>query len=416
MKVAYIEPFSGASGDMILGALLDAGVVLHELVAELAKLRLPELTITATPVSQHGLSGTFAVVAPEVGHNSRSWRDIRLLISDSDLSTADQTTALLIFANLAEAEATVHGVAVDEVHFHEVGALDTIVDIVGAVVGLRLLGIERLYSAPLHLGGGTVRAAHGVMPVPAPATARLLAQTGSKVAVPMVGEETAGELLTPTGAAIIGTLADFSRPEFRVSGVGVGFGSREYAWPNMCRLMIGDLTDQHVDASTSESLVVLDTNIDDMNPQFFEILVERLFTSGALDVWTTPISMKKGRSAQQLSVLARPIDRNGLIAEMIEHSTTLGVRASSIERFAADRRFESILTKWGDVRIKLKIWNGRVLDIAPEYDDCAALARAHDVGVREIWTEAYRIGGVYVGRRSDPELKLTVVDPIGRID
>ncbi len=184
MKIGYLEPFSGASGDMILGALLDAGVDLHELVAELGKLGLPEVSITAGPVSQHGLGGTHAVVAPEVGHHARSWRDIRALIANSAILPQDKATALQIFTNLAEAEATVHGVPVDDVHFHEVGALDTIVDIVGAVIGLRMLGIEKLFSAALHVGGGTVRAAHGVMPVPAPATARLLAMTGSVVASP----------------------------------------------------------------------------------------------------------------------------------------------------------------------------------------------------------------------------------------
>ena len=347
MKIAYLEPFSGASGDMILGALIDAGVDLQKLVSELAGLKLPELTITALPVSQHGLGGTHAVVAPEVGHHSRSWRDIRALITDSHLLPEDKASALQIFTNLAEAEATVHGVAVDDVHFHEVGALDTIVDIVGAVVGLRLLGIEKVFSAPLHLGGGTVRAAHGVMPVPAPATARLLAMTGSTVAAPMAGEETAGELLTPTGAAIIGTLAVFNRPEFQVSSVGVGFGSKAFPWPNMCRLLIGDVSEHQNAPSNTESLFVLDTNIDDMNPQFFEILIERLFAAGALDVWTSPISMKKGRSAQLLSVLARPADRDELISQLIEHSTTLGVRCTPTERFAADRRFESVLTKWG---------------------------------------------------------------------
>ncbi len=165
-----------------------------------------------------------------------------------------------------------------------------------------------------------------------------------------------------------------------------------------------------------DSLVVLETNIDDMNPQFFEILTERLFLAGALDVWTTPIAMKKGRPAQLLSVLARPSDRDALVSQLIEQSTTLGVRVSDVDRFAADRRFESVLTKWGDVRLKLKIWQGRVLDVSPEYDDCAALARTNGIGIREIWSEAYRIGEVYIGRRADVSTRLSVVDPIGRID
>jgi uncharacterized protein (TIGR00299 family) protein len=362
-------------------------------------------------VNQHGITGTHATVAPESGHHARSWRDIRKIIAESGLEESDKTHSLAIFEDLATAEATVHGVPVDDVHFHEVGALDTIVDIVGVVVGLRLLGIERIHSGPIHTGGGTVRAAHGVMPVPAPATARLLAMHAIPVAQPHEGEDVAGELLTPTGAAILGSLASFTKPAFAPRSVGHGFGSKQFAWANMVRITIAETSEAH-QVDTVEHLEVLETNIDDMNPQFLEILLERLFKAGARDAWTTPIQMKKQRSAICLSVLALPADRSRLASLIIENSTTLGVRVTSVDRIAADRRFESVGTRWGDVAVKLKIWNGRVIDISPEYGDCAAIARQHDIDIRAVWNEAYRIGEVYVGRKAERSDRLTVVDPI----
>jgi pyridinium-3,5-bisthiocarboxylic acid mononucleotide nickel chelatase len=411
MRVAFVDPFSGASGDMLLGALIDAGVSLEDLNRELANLGISGVRVAAETITRHGISGTLASVTPESGHHERSWRAIREIIEQSTLDPEIKSSSLLIFGNLADAEATVHGVPVEDVRFHEVGALDTIVDIVGTVIGLRLLGIEQLYCGPLHIGGGVVSTAHGLLPVPAPATARLLATHGAPIAPAFAGEGEVGELLTPTGAAILGTLATFSRPAMYVSAIGSGFGSKDLPWPNMCRLMVGDVS--ATTGQSGESLTVLETNIDDMNPQFVEILLERLLAHGALDAWTTPIAMKKGRPALLVSALARPADAERLTELLILQSTTLGVRQTHVDRIAAERQMESVETRWGAIRIKLKIWNKRVVDIAPEYDDCAAVAREHDIAVRDVWNEAHLIGQVYIGRRTGSSGSLSLLDPIG---
>jgi uncharacterized protein (DUF111 family) len=235
--------------------------------------------------------------------------------------------------------------------------------------------------------------------------------SSAPIAAPLPGEEEAGELLTPTAAAILGTLATFERPAMTVDGIGSGFGTKALPWANMCRLMVGDGAE--VAHSEGETLTVLETNIDDMSPQFVEILMERLLSGGALDAWTTAIGMKKGRPALMISALCRPTDAEALTALLIQQSTTLGVRRTSVNRTAADRQMETVLTRWGPVRIKLKIWHGRVIDLMPEYDDCAGLARAQDIPVRDVWNEAYQIGQVYIGRRAEASGTLSRLDPIG---
>ena len=410
MRIAVIDPFSGASGDMMLGALVDVGLDVAALEQELAGLQIPGISITARPASQHGISGIHAAVAPESGHHSRSWADIRHLLMGAMIDDRVRDRSIAVFGNLAEAEAAVHGVPVDDVHFHEVGALDTIVDIVGVVAGLRLLGVEQVYCGPIHVGGGSVIAAHGLMPVPAPATARLLARFAMPIAQPHPGEETAGELLTPTGAALLGTLATFARPAFMLTATGSGFGSRSLPWANLCRITIGETVDEAAVESETAGLVVLETNIDDMNPQFTGLLLDRLFAGGALDAWTTAISMKKGRPAMLVSALAPAARREALTTTLIENSTTLGVRWRAVERDAAWRRIEQVETKWGPVRIKLKGWQGRVIDAVPEYDDCAAIAGEHEIPLQAVWNEAHRFGEVYVGRRYEAGGNLSVLD------
>jgi uncharacterized protein (TIGR00299 family) protein len=396
---------------MLLGALIDAGAPLDALNRAIAILGIPGARIMAETVTRSGITGTHATVPPEEGHHARTWREIRRIIEQAGLADDVKADALRIFSNLAAAEATVHAVQIDEVHFHEVGALDTIVDIVGVVIGLRLLGIERLSCGPLRTGGGTVSTAHGILPVPAPATARLLAMSNAPIAAPVPGEGEAGELLTPTAAAILGTLATFERPAMTVAGIGSGFGTKSLPWANMCRLLVGDLAE--VAGSEGETLTVLETNVDDMSPQFVEILMERLLSGGALDAWTTAIGMKKGRPALMISALCRPADAEALTALLIQQSTTLGVRWTSVARTAADRQMETVLTRWGPVRIKLKVWQGRVIDLMPEYDDCASIARAQDIPVRDVWNEAYQIGQVYIGRRAATPGSLSRLDPIG---
>ena len=245
-----------------------------------------------------------------------------------------------------------------------------------------------------------MRAAHGLLPVPAPATAALLAQARVPIAGPDPGTDSVdAELLTPTGAAILTTLAVFRRPDYVPSAIGYGFGRRELPWPNALRVWIGDAAGPPAADDGADGDLLLETNLDDLNPQFYELLVERLFAAGAHDVWLTPSQMKKGRPATTVGVLCTASKRRALESVMIENSSTLGVRCTAVERVKAARRTETVVTRWGDVRVKLRGWNGRVIDVAPEYDDCAAIARRHDVAVRVVWNEAHRLGESHVGRR-----------------
>lgn len=394
MKIAFFDPFSGASGDMILGSLVDAGLPLHGLAAELGKLNLPGYRLRSERAGQHGMHGTRVTVDVSEDVHSRTWSQIRALIEDSGLDDSVKAAATAIFQALANAEARVHNAEPDSVHFHEVGGVDAIVDICGACIGLSMLGIEQVYSGPPQGGSGFASSAHGIIPVPAPATAGLLAAASVPLARPLPAmNEHPGELLTPTGAAILATLATFQRPAFVPTSIGYGFGTRDFPWPNCLRVWIGEVEDQ----PGSQEEVLLETNIDDMNPQFFELVAERLFAAGALDVWTSSIAMKKGRPATQLSVLAGTARRSVLEDLIVQETSTLGVRATSVDRVKAGRRMETVATRWGDIRVKLRGWNGRVIDVSPEYDDCLDVARASDVPIREVWFETHRIAGSFIG-------------------
>jgi len=395
VRVAYFDPFSGASGDMILGALLDAGLSLSALRTELTKIDLTGYELRVEPVVQHGITGTRAVVSVTDDGASRDWAAIRDLLSASVLDDPVKAAALAVFQRLAEAEAKVHGADLEKVHFHEVGGVDAIVDIAGACIGLALLGIEQVYSGPPRLGSGFAMSQHGLIPIPAPATAELLARVAAPATGPDPGpERVEAELLTPTGAAILTTLAEFKRPDFAPTALGYGFGQKALPWPNALRLWLGESADREGDGE-----LLLETNIDDMNPQFYEPLVERLFAAGALDVWLTPIIMKKGRPATLVSVLGSAARRQALESILIEQSTTLGVRATRIDRVKAPRQMQTVVTRWGDVRIKLRAWHGRVIDAMPEFDDCRAIADAHDLPVRVVWNEAHQLGQSHIGRR-----------------
>jgi pyridinium-3,5-bisthiocarboxylic acid mononucleotide nickel chelatase len=395
-RIAVFDPFSGASGDMVLGALVDVGVPLASIQDAVSQLGIEGVRITSRPASSGAVRGTRVVVEPADEQPSRNWRTISLLLEESALAPPVRDAALAVFASLAAAEAEVHDEPIDEVHFHEVGAVDAIVDVVGACAGLAALGVEQIASRPVTVGSGWVRSAHGLLPVPAPATAILLA----KHAVPMrpdpPGDSQAGELITPTGAAILGTLATWNVPPYVPDRLGYGFGTRELPWPNALRLWVGE-TSQPV-AGDGEELL-LETNIDDMNPQFYEPLSERLFAAGALDVWLTPATMKKGRPATIVSAIV-PADRRDEVERVLfVESTTIGVRATTVSRTRAPRRFETVTTRWGDVRLKLRGWDRRVLGATPEYDDCLELSRVSGAPIREIWAEANRLGEVFAGQR-----------------
>lgn len=392
---------------MVLGAFVDVGVSLDALRDALAGLDLRGFELIAERVEQHGVTGTrvSVVVAEGIEQPRRTWRDIRAMLERSRLSDRTRGWALDIFGALAEAEAKVHGTTPDEVHFHEVGAVDSIVDIVGVAAGLELLGVEAIYCGPLALGSGFVRAQHGVLPVPAPATAALVAAANAPIRPVNPDFAVAAELLTPTGAAILTRLATFAQPGFRPGMVGYGFGRRELPWPNALRLWLGETDEATLEAVTDDGPdeLLLETNIDDMNPEFYEPLLERLFAAGALDVYLTPIVMKRGRPATKVSVICAAGTRAEIEEVFIENTTTLGVRALPIDRTKAGRRVETVVTRWGDVRVKLKIWKGRVLDATPEYADCLAIARQTGMPIKLIYGEAVRIAEAYVGRRMEAE-------------
>jgi uncharacterized protein (TIGR00299 family) protein len=399
-RIAFFDPFSGASGNMILGSLVDAGLNLSELKSELGKIDLSGYSFRHEAANHHGVSGTFLDADVSGDQPSRSWPDIKALIAESRLDETIKHQALSIFARLAQAEAKVHGTTSDQVHFHEVGAVDAIVDICGACIGLSLLGIDQVFSGPPRLGSGFARAEHGLIPVPGPATAELLASANAPIAgTDPGGEPYPAELLTPTGAAILTTLAIFRRPDFVPKAIGYGFGTLQLPWPNALRVWIGESSEEALEGGE----LLLATNIDDMNPQYFALLVERMEAAGAVDVWMTPIIMKKGRPATEISAIVPASNREAVESVMIENSTTLGIRAIPIDRTKAARQFASVTTRWGDVQLKLRGWNGRVIDVTPEYDDCVAIARANDVPIREVTNEARRIAESFIGLRMTSE-------------
>jgi pyridinium-3,5-bisthiocarboxylic acid mononucleotide nickel chelatase len=399
-RVAFFDPFSGASGNMILGALVDSGLRLSDLASELKKIDVGGYVLRQETANHHGLTGTFVDVEVTEDQPARSWRDVRALIAESRLDETVKHQANSVFTRLAEAEAKVHGTSTDQVHFHEVGAVDAIVDICGACIGLALLGIDQIYSGPPLLGSGFARSEHGLIPVPGPATAELLASANAPIGgADPGGEPYPAELLTPTGAAILTTLATFHRPDFVPQTIGYGFGAMQLPWPNALRVWIGESTR---DASEVGE-VLLSTNIDDMNPQHFALLVERMEAAGAVDAWLTPIIMKKGRPATEVCAIVPIGNREAVESAIIENSTTLGIRAISIDRTKAERRFASVTTRWGEVQVKLRGWKGRVIDVTPEYDDCVAIARTNDVPIREVSNEARRIAESFIGLRMTSE-------------
>jgi uncharacterized protein (TIGR00299 family) protein len=383
MKVAYFDCFAGASGDMILGALIDAGLSPDDLRERLSALHLPGWQLNVQRVVKRGLAATSAEVESEAEPAERTLGDIEALIANSALPGRDQTLALRIFRRLAEAEAQVHGGSPEEIHFHEVGAIDAIVDVVGAVSGLGLLGVERVHVSPLPLGRGFVRAAHGLLPLPGPAVMELLR------GVPVVGRETEGETVTPTGAAILTTLAASygALPPFTIRHIGYGAGRREADYPNVLRVLIGET---EIEANV-EWLVLLETNIDDLNPQVYDHVMNRLLGAGALDVWLTPVQMKKNRPGVLVSVLCQAADEAALTGILFRETTTLGLRRQMTERRRLPREIREVQTRFGPARVKVAFADGQVLRAVPEYDDCKHLAEANGVPLREVLAEAERL-------------------------
>lgn len=381
MKICYLDCFSGISGDMLLGALVDAGVDANALRSEFAKLGLEGVELQFEKTLRSSISGTNLTVKVAHDHSHRSLSKIEQIISSSGLKEAVKERAIRIFRRLGEVEAAIHNVSVEKVHFHEVGAWDSISDIVGACIGFDLLGVEKIYCSPLNLGSGTVRAAHGVMPVPAPATAALVAE------VPTYSEGPEVELTTPTGAAIATTLAERfgTMPAMRISSTGYGAGDKDFPGrPNLLRVLIGEMTG----AVEATEVYVIEANVDDMSPQVGGYVRERLLEAGALDATFTPVFMKKDRPGFTVSVLAKADDRERLAELLFEETTTLGLRMYRAERRVLERRWETVETPYGAVRIKIASENGKVRNFAPEYEDCRQLALERKVPLKDVMQQA----------------------------
>jgi uncharacterized protein (TIGR00299 family) protein len=380
--IAYLDAPSGISGDIFLGCLLDGGWSLERLRFAIAQLKLPasEYSIDARPVMKGPLRATLADVQTTEAEAHRHLADIERIIGDSDLPDRVKGSAIATFTRLADAEARVHGASRDDIHFHEVGAMDAIIDIVGTCAGLHDLGIDKLYASPLPLGPGWAKTAHGQIPLPAPATLELLAAAKAP-SRPAPGP---GEWVTPTGAALVCELATFAQPAIQLERIGTGAGQKDAPWPNVARLWLGQpLPDAR------GGLVQLETNIDDMNPQLYADVADKLFAAGAKDVWFTPIQMKKNRPAVLLSTLGTRGTEEALSRVIFEETTTLGVRVHALQhRHEAQRELQSVQTPFGSVQVKIKYLENAPFSAAPEYDDCKALAHKQNVPTRAVWDAA----------------------------
>ncbi len=383
MKIGYFDCFSGAAGDMILGALVAAGLPPDTLRAELAKLGLEGYELHIGRINKQGFDATSVKVDRTGDPGHRHLQDITDIIDASPLPSAVKQTATTIFTRLAQAEAKVHGTSVEDVHFHEVGAVDAIVDVVGAAIGVHHLRFDRIVCSPIPTGSGTVRCEHGVLPIPAPATAELL--TG----VPLALCDEIGELLTPTGAAILTTLAHAfgPMPAMTLDRCGVAAGTRDgKERPNLLRLFVGQdaVTDQ------TDEIVILEANLDDATGEQIGFAFDALFAAGALDVFTTPIMMKKNRPAVLLSVLTSPDKQAACEEVLFAETTTFGIRRHRCTRQKLSRSEEAVETRFDRIRVKVGRRGDRVMIVSPEYDDCARAARAHGVPMREVMSEARR--------------------------
>jgi uncharacterized protein (TIGR00299 family) protein len=452
MKTLYLDCFAGISGDMTVGAFIDLGLELAVLESELQKLHLEGYRLEAARVEKRGLAAIqFKVILADADHEHladaefedshshpthehphghehehshahgeteghthvhRSLSDILALIAGSELSKQVKANASLIFTRLGEAEAKVHGIPVEEVHFHEVGGVDAIVDIVSTAIGLEQLGVERVVASPLHLGSGFVKMAHGLYPIPAPATAQLIQS------VPVYATEAKGELVTPTGAAIVTSLASSfgPLPVMSIARVGYGAGTRDRDFPNVLRAMLGETEassrsgnaapevlstrtprdpnpQQHIAIPVEAGYhqgqaIVIEANIDDMNPQLYEMLSEQLLAAGALDVLVLPVQMKKQRPGVLLQVLSAPEMLSALLDILFRESTTIGVRTYAVTRYMLQRESVQVMTRYGSVRVKVARQGARVVNIAPEYEDCRALAQRTHQPVKLIYAAA----------------------------
>lgn len=384
MKLAYLDCSSGISGDMFLGALLDAGLAPKQLLGELKKISLGFYEFKRTRALRGGIAGTRIEIRNPGKQPSRNLAEIEKLIKESALSESVKEKAVKIFQKLAEAEGKLHAKPPGEAHFHEVGALDAIIDIVGACVGLELSEISELNCSPLNVGGGRVEAAHGSLPVPAPAAAELLKD------IPVYSTNVEGELVTPTGAAIVSTLASSfgPMPSMVIRQIGYGAGEKEFPkHPNVARLFVGQPMGRPKAAAGppgDELVAIIEANVDDMSPQLYGYLVEQALGAGALDVTCSSIQMKKNRPGLAVSILCEPDKADALAQLVFEQTTTIGLRIHEARRKVLERESVSVETPYGSVRVKLAKRDGKVVNVAPEFDDCQRLATEKSAPLKQV--------------------------------
>ncbi len=388
MRIGYFDCFAGAAGDMIVAAMLDAGFDFEFLKDQLATLGIKDLGVKIKDTKRGGLRAIQFVPVIEKQQHHRNLDDIKKIINNSRIGDKPKETAIRIFDRLGDAEATVHGKETKDVHFHEVGALDSIVDIVSAAIGLDAMGIEKVYCSGLAVGGGTIKVAHGLLPVPAPATTELLK------GVPTVGGPIDKELLTPTGAAILTTVAENfgPMPQINIEATGYGAGTLDSKkFPNVVRLIIGQATNES--SATADSVCLLETNIDDVSGEIISSAMDKLLSEGALDVFATPIVMKHGRPAVKLTVICRTGETAKMEGIIFSLGITFGIRKQVINRSKLQREFRTVATRFGDIKIKVGKWDGRIVNFKPEYEDCMRAAQKHNVSVKEVMNETIRAYG-----------------------
>jgi pyridinium-3,5-bisthiocarboxylic acid mononucleotide nickel chelatase len=403
MKTLYFDCFAGASGNMILGALVALGVDENELIEQLKRLDIADFEIEFTTKDKSGISAIHAEVKVPHEHAHRHLHTIEKIINDSRLDEKVKRRAVQIFTNLATAEAKIHGIDVEKVHFHEVGAMDAIIDVVGACIGFEMLGIEKFVCSKIHVGSGFAKMAHGKFPIPPPAVAELLKNA------PIYSTEIEGELITPTGAAIISTVCDEfgNLPEMIVAKTAYGAGTRNYeGFPNVLRLMIGESfnsktqngedakkfypqinTDEHRYKNEEQKLIQLETNLDDVSPEILGFVMERAFEIGALDCWFTPIQMKKNRPATLVSILCKESDKDKFVELLVSETTTLGVRIRELERTCLSREISTVNTKFGEIQVKIARFGEKIVNIKPEFEMLKEIAKRENLPLREVVAE-----------------------------
>jgi uncharacterized protein (TIGR00299 family) protein len=385
MKIAYFDCFSGASGDMILGSLIDAGLSPRLLKEELRKLRIPTIHLRVRRVLKAGISATQVIVEGRNEKRShRNLKEILRIIDRSDLGAEVKEKGKEVFQRIASVEAKIHRKPMEEVHFHEIGGLDSVVDIVGSVWGLSQIGVDEIHVSKVNVGTGFVKCLHGILPVPAPATLSLMKGK------PIYSSGVERELLTPTGAALLTSLgSEFGPiPAMSVEKIGYGAGRDDLPHPNLLRLIIGTSKSNF----GKEKVMVIETNIDDMNPQIYDYVMEKLFAMEVQEVFLTPILMKKNRPATLLTVICPSEKLPSIVELLLRETTTLGLRWREEERALADRKILTLQTKYGEIHFKMAHWEGRAINLSPEYEDCKRLALKKRIPLKDVFEEARKVG------------------------